>query len=83
MAKRRTASEIIAFHFGWDMREMSESRYQPTRYASPAVYVVSDDYYAAPSDNRPPKYELGQPWREVAEYYGRKIYCSEMATAQN
>lgn len=33
---RRTAPEIIGFHFGWDMRDVSETRYQPTRYTNPA-----------------------------------------------
>ena len=77
MVKRRTAPEIIGFHFGWDMREISETRYQPSKYANPAVYVIFDDYYAAPSDNRKPKYDVGKPWVELYEYYGRKIYRSE------
>lgn len=79
MTKRRTAAEIIGFHFGWDMRDVSDTRYQPTRYASPAVYVIGDDYYAAPSNNAPPKYEVGQPWTVIAEYYGRKIYESKVS----
>lgn len=76
--KRRTAAEIIAFHFGWDMREVSDTRYQSTRYTSPALYVIGNDYYAAPSNNLPPKYEVGGNWHVIAEYYNRKIYCSEM-----
>jgi len=79
MTKRRTAAEIIGFHFGWDIRDVSETRYQSTRYTAPAVYVIGDDYYAAPADNRPPKYELGQAWTLFAEHYGRKIYESKMA----
>ena len=78
MAKRRTAANIIAFHFGCDISEISESRYQPSRYSSPAVYVVGDDYYAAPSNNKPPKYCVGEPWVEVAEWYGRKIFRAAM-----
>lgn len=74
--KRRTAPEIIGFHFGSDMRDISESRYQPTRYSSPAIYTIGNDYYAAPSDNRPPRNMPGS-WKEIAEYYGRKIYCLE------
>ena len=79
MTKRRTAAEIIGFHFGWDIRDVSETRYQSTRYTAPAVYVIGDDYYAAPADNRPPKYELGQAWTLFAEHYGREIYESKMA----
>ena len=71
--KKRTAAEIIGFHLGWDMREVSDSRYQPTRYSSPSIYTAGDYYWAAPSSNAPPKNMKGQ-WSEVAEYYGRKIY---------
>ena len=80
MSKRRTAPEIIAFHFGWDMREVSETRYHPTRISNPAVYVIGDDYYAAPADNRAPKHQVGRPWEEFAEYYGRKIFRSAVET---
>lgn len=82
MTKRRTAAEIIGFHFGWDIREVSDTRYQSTRYTSPAIYVISDDYYAAPSDNRTPKYVVGKPWVEIAEHYGRKIFRSECQTGE-
>lgn len=74
MIKRRTAANIIAFHFGCDISEISESRYQPSRYSSPAVYVVGGDYYAAPSNNKPPKYNVGEHWVELAEWYNRKIF---------
>lgn len=72
--KRRTAPEIIGTHLGWDMAEVSDGRYQPTRYSSPSIYVAGDDYYAAPSNNLPPKNMPGE-WREVGEYYGRKVFC--------
>jgi len=71
--KRRTAAEIIAFHFGWNMPDVSECRYQPTRYHSPAIYTLFDGYYAAPSNNKPPVNMEGI-WREVGEHYGRRIY---------
>ena len=68
---RRTAPEIIAFHFGADIREVSDSRYQPTRYASPGLYVIGDDYYCSPtaSQKPPPDYT----WKKVGEYYGREV----------
>ena len=78
MTTRRTAAEIVGFHFGWDIRKVQDTRYQSTRYANPAVYVIGDDYYCAPSNNQPPKYELGQAWTEIAEHYGRKIFESKM-----
>lgn len=79
--KRRTAAEIIAFHFSADVQDVRETRYQSTRFSSPALYVLSDDYYAAPSDNRPPRYVVGEPWEKIAEYYGRAVYRSRMARA--
>jgi hypothetical protein len=69
----RTAPEIIAFHFGWNMPDVSEGRYQPTRYSTPSIYVIGDDYYAAPSNNKPPTNMKGA-WREIGEHYGRKVW---------
>lgn len=80
MAQRRTAAEIIAFHFSSDIADIRDTRYQPTRFTSPAVYVVGNDYYAAPSSNAAPKYDVGKPWRPIATYYGRTIFVSEAQT---
>lgn len=79
MTKRRTAAEIIAFHFCSDIREISDCRYQSTRYPSPAIYAVGNDYYAAPADNRAPKADVGQAWQVIGEHYGRKIFRARMA----
>lgn len=79
---RRTAPEIIGFHFSAAMQDISEARYQPSVYANPAVYVLGDDYYAAPSDNRPPRHKVGQPWQEIGEHYGRKIFRSKMGAVE-
>jgi hypothetical protein len=73
--KRRTAPEIIAIHFCSDIRDITEGRYQ--RYASPAVYVVGNDYYAAPANNATPRHDVGGPWQEIAQYYGRKVFRAE------
>ena len=73
MTKRRTAAEIIAFHIGWDMREVSEHRYHPTRLRSPSIYGFDDGYYAAPADNKPPG-NMKSAWREIGEHYGRKVF---------
>ena len=77
MTKRRTAPEIIGTHLCWDMSEVSEGRYQPAAFTQPAIYVCGDDYYAAPSNNRPPKRPAG-PWIEVGMYYGRKVFRLRM-----
>jgi hypothetical protein len=77
MATRRTAAEIIAYQLGgWNITDVQEYRYQPTRYASPAVYAIGNDYYAAPSSNAKPRYDFGLPWVLVGEFYGRKVYRS-------
>lgn len=71
-ARRRTAPEIIGFHLGWDIKDVSEGRYQPTRYSSPSVYVCANDYWCAPSGNqKPPK---GFQWEKVGTWYERDVY---------
>jgi hypothetical protein len=70
--KRRTAPEIIGFHLGWDMRDVSEGRYQ--RYSNPAVYVCGSDYYCAPTASQKPNSDF--QWDVVGEYYGRKVYIA-------
>lgn len=79
MNKRRTAAEIIGFHFCSDIRDIQDCRYQSTRYRD-AIYAIGDDYFAAPASNRPPAAEVGQPWEEIGEHYGRKVWRSKMAT---
>lgn len=81
MTKRHTAAELIAFHLGWDIADVRDERYQPTRYASPAIYNMGGDYFAAPSNNAAPKAVVGQPWEILGEYYGRRIYRSKMEGA--
>ncbi len=71
MTKRRTAPEIIAFHFCVDMRDVSEGRYQPTRFVSPGVYVVGADYYCAPTTGQ--KLPATFAWEKVGEHYGRPV----------
>lgn len=69
----KRASEIIAFNFGMDMKDVSESRYQPTVYNSPAIYTLGGDYYCAPTARQtlPRK---GFKWERVGQQYGRFIY---------
>ena len=79
MEKRRTAAEIIATHLCWDMREVSDCRYQPTRYATPAVYSIGNHYYCSPSKitTRMP---MGKTvWDFVGAYYGRSVFRVHMS----
>ncbi len=73
---KRTAPEIIGFHLGWDMREVSAGRYQ--KYTSPAVYVCGNDYFACPLDNREPRHVVGKDWEMVGSYYGRLVWRSKV-----
>lgn len=74
MAKNRTAAEIIAFHFCSDISDVQEGRYQPTRYASPAVYTLGDDYYCSPREGqKPPK---GFAWEKIGRHYDRDVMRS-------
>ena len=72
--KRRTAPEIIGTHLCWDMRDVSEGRYQPTRYHSPGVYVCGDDYFCAPTAAQKPPVDW--QWDAVGEYYGRTVFIA-------
>ena len=78
--KRRTAAEVIAFDRGCDFAEMSECRYQSTRWASPAIYVCGNDYYACPSNPRQianlRRGYADMVWQHVSDAYGRPIYCA-------
>jgi hypothetical protein len=77
-ARRRTAAEIIGIHFCTDMADVSEGRYQPSRYSSPSIYTFGNDYYAAPSNNLPPKNMTGD-WHVIGEHHGRKVFCLKAA----
>ena len=76
MNKRRTAAEIIATHICYDMAEMSDYRYQPTRYASPAVYAIGDYYYCAPTGGKSgPK---PWKWQQIGTVYNRPVLRAHM-----
>ena len=79
MDRRRTASEIIATHLCWDMKDVSDCRYQPTRYATPAVYSIGDYYYCSPSKitTRMP---MGRntAWDFCGAYHGRSVFRVHM-----
>lgn len=71
-AARRTAAEIIAFHFSSDIRDIQDARYQSTRYAAPAVYSIGDHYYCSPkAGQKPPSDWSG--WERIGHHYGRDV----------
>lgn len=71
-AQKYTAAYIIAFHFGWDVRDVSECRYQSTRFAAPASYVLDGDYYCCPSGSQKPP--QGWEWAKIGTHYDRDIW---------
>jgi hypothetical protein len=71
------AAEAIASVIGYDMAEMSDYRYQRSKYASPAIYCTGSAYFAAPVGNRPPKYDDRWDWKPCGEWKGRKVWTSE------
>lgn len=74
--KRRTAAEIIAFHFCIDIKDVQDCRYQATRYASPAVYTMGNHYYCSPkAGQKPPK---GWNWEKIGEHYGHDVMRAGM-----
>ena len=80
--KKYSAAYILAFHFGWDARDMSDQRYQSTRFVSPAVYTIGNDYYCVPpagSAKLPIDREIADrwDWKPLAEHYGRKIFWAK------
>lgn len=84
MTKRQkyTGAYIIAFHFCSDVRDVTENRYQPTRYVSPAIYTLGDDYYCCPAAGKdPPRnrdFTDAWEWEPIGEHYGRTVYRSRV-----
>jgi hypothetical protein len=73
----KTAPEIIGFHLGWDIRDVTDGRYQ--RYTAPGVYVCGDHYYCSPTaQQKPPhlgvKGDTPTAWEKVGTYYNRDVY---------
>lgn len=76
-AVRRSGAELIAFHFCSDISEVRDNVYQPTVYRNPYVYSWGDDFYCCPTERQKlPAQGERFDWKQVGEYYGRKVYCS-------
>lgn len=74
--RRRSAAEVIGFHIGWDIRDVSDCRYQAGR-TSCAVYAIGDCYMCAPPAGQPPP--NGWHWiPEPAQVYFRTVYVSKI-----
>ena len=75
--RRVTAAERIAFLTSTDFAEMKECRYQSTRYASPAVYVLGNDYYCSPTNYMRKFPDVGYRWELIGTAYGHGVYCAK------
>jgi hypothetical protein len=79
--QRRSAAEILAFHFNMDIEDMRYYRYHPTQLATPAVFSldfthegVEYAYAATPSNGKMKPGYASLDWVLVGEEYGRKIF---------
>ena len=76
--KRYSQSYILAFHFGCDVREMSDMQYQPTRFSKPKVYTSEDYYYCVVDEGKKPAIDKQYPdrwkWEKIATYYEKDVY---------
>lgn len=61
---RRSQAELIAAGLGWDIGDVREAIYQPTRFRSPNVYAVGNVNYAAHATK--PKHDVGK-WEAAPE----------------
>jgi hypothetical protein len=77
--RNRSAAEIIAFHFGWDIGEVRDARYQPGVYGGMGVYTIDDWYLCCPPGKEKPLYSKTFPWKPFAEHYDRVIYSCTVA----
>jgi len=70
---KRTDAERIGFMLGWDIADVRETRYQPSKYKIP-VYTIGNDYMCVPRGRKLPEGFNWKPWKES---YNEMIYISE------
>lgn len=77
---RRSQAEIVGFHLGWDIGDVRDMVYQPTRYSQPNIYSVGPtDYMCACKDGQRVRGAAGRDyeWTPVAAYYGWTVYAGK------
>jgi peptide methionine sulfoxide reductase MsrB len=79
--KKRSAAEIIAWTFGWDIQDVRDGLYQ--RFKNPSVYVCGDDYYSVHKSK--PKHDVGAGWEPYPEQFAceggdRTLWVSKAIT---
>lgn len=74
------STTALATHLGWDVADLRECRYQPSKYKYP-IFVVGDDYMTVSKVGKlPGKFEIA--WVEldswITERYGWKVFIAKM-----
>ncbi|WP_243211117.1 hypothetical protein JQ760_028235 (plasmid) [Klebsiella pneumoniae] len=54
MTRRLTAASAIAEHLGWNLPDVTETRYQSTRNRQ-SIYVIGNDYMTGCAVGKKPK----------------------------
>ena len=80
MTQRKQAATVVAETIGWDVADVRECQYQPSRYSSPSVFAIGDRYFAVHSAK--PRHDLGGEWREHDDQFfakgtQRKVWVAE------
>lgn len=77
MKRNRSAAECIGMRYGWDIHDVSETRYQAGQQKFP-VYSMFNGYVCCPPAGAMPPQDKNNPtrwnWRTDGEAYGRTIY---------
>lgn len=69
--KRTNRTEVLATYLGWDIAEVREHRYQPSRNSTAApVWAFEGEYYTVTvQGGGPPKNSDWWQWTEVTSHY--------------
>lgn len=77
MKRNRSAAECIGTLYGWDIRDVSEMRYQAGQQKFP-VYSMFDGYVCCPPVGALPPQDRSNntrwDWSKAGEVYGRTVY---------
>lgn len=81
-AKRnKSAAECIGFRYGWDMKDVSEMRYQAGKQKFPVYSMFGGYVCCPPAGSTPPQDrdmdEARWDWKPDGEAYGRTVYFAK------
>ena len=81
MTTKKHAATVVAETIGWDVAEVRECQYKPSRLSSPSVFAIGDRYFAVHPTK--PLHDVGGEWREHDDQFftrgtQRKVWVSEV-----